>query len=413
MLRRPGLLTGMLGAVLGTLAGCTATVGTVPPAAPVDTHVAQRSTWSAALQDRAAAVLAHDLVGVAATTSPSAAPGVRDLGLWTRTLPFTEWTYQVQADQPGPAPDERAVTALLRYRLRADHSDVTSERRILLRRAASASMGWQVLSDDPAGAAQPWDLGVVSVSVAGSAVLLATPGPTARPADAADRAGLAADAARAVTAVTGVWGPGWSREAVVVATYGASNLARLVGRPTSGVSGLVAVSTPDRVYVDLSAYAVLPPAGRQVLLTHELTHVATRSGADRAVPQWLKEGFADYVAFLGSGIGTRAAAAALLAQVRRTGPPAALPPDAAFDPSASGAVTAGYGGGDAYAAAWLVCSLVASKVGAAGLVRVYRAASAGHGSPPADIDAALRHVTGWSLARWTSAWRDQLAGLAG
>jgi len=404
VLRRPVLLT-VLTLLLGA---CTPTV--LAPVAPVATA---RPTWSAALRDRASAVLAHDLVGVAATTSPTAGPAVRDLGLRTRALPITEWTYQIQADQPGPAPNERAVTALLRYRLRADLSDVTSERRILLREAASPSMGWQVLSDDPAGAAQPWDLGVVSIRLAGSAVLLATPGPVAGPADRADPAGLAADAARAVTAVTGVWGPGWSQEAVVVATYGASNLARLVGRPTSGVSGLVAVSTPDRVYVDLSAYALLSPAGRQVLITHELTHVATRSGADPALPQWLKEGFADYVGFLGSGIGTRAAAAALLAQVRRTGPPAALPPDAAFDPSVSGAVTAGYSGGDAYAAAWVACSLVASKVGPAGLVRVYRAASAGRGSPSADVDAALRQVTGWSLARWTSVWRDQLTRLAG
>ena len=143
-----------------------------------------------------------------------------------------------------------------------------------------------------------------------------------RPGDhRADDAAILTAATAAATAVSRVWGSGWHRPPVVVAVADTATMARLAGRPAAATNGLVAVTTVDRVYLDVPAWLALPPAGRQVLLTHEVTHLATGSAATD-LPLWLEEGFADEVALSGSGLTLRAVAAALLdpLAVRRTGP---------------------------------------------------------------------------------------------
>jgi hypothetical protein len=405
--RRVGLggLTALLG--LALVACSPAGAG---PASPPD---ATGQAVAVALEQRALAVVAHDRGGLAATAAPSATPAVRELGARTATLPFTAWSYVVESDDPGPAAGERSVTAVVRYRLRSDPADVTARRRLILVPAAKAPGGWQVLSDDALGAALPWDLGPVGFASGRRAVVLST-GSSAG-AGAVTMAGLAADADAAADAVTRVWGSGWDQAPVVVAVSGPQGLATLLGRPLSGVTGLVAITTPDRVYVDVAAYAALDPRGRHILLTHETTHLVTKAGADSAIPQWLKEGFADYVGFQGSANPVDQAAASLLARVRRSGPPAALPDDAAFDPGTvgvSGPPAAALSSADAYAGAWLACSLIAARVGQNRLVAVYRASSAGLGTPTVNVDRALRRLTGESLDQWTRAWRADLERLA-
>ena len=82
----------------------------------------------------------------------------------------------------------------------------------------------------------------------------------------------------------------------------------------------------------MPAWLALPATGRQVLLTHEITHLATGSAGDANVPLWLVEGFADYVGLLRSGLRVDSVAAAVLDPVRSGQPaPAALPADRAFD----------------------------------------------------------------------------------
>ena len=362
---------------------------------------------------RAQAVIRHDTAALARTAAASATSGVRELGQRTAALPLTRWRYVVESDGPGPTADERRVSVRLAYRLDSDQVDIAARRVLLVTRATSATTaagaspaasGWVVLSDDPMGAGLPWDLGTLSYARGshGSVVAVAAAAGVAALVVAAD----AADAAEA--AVTRVWGTGWSRQPVVVAVSGPKDLAMLTGRTAADVSGLVAISTTDRVFLDLTAYATLSTAGRQVLLTHEVTHVATAAGSDPRVPQWLKEGFADYVGFQHSGISVAAAAASLLAGVRRSGPPAALPADADFHGAAAGG---GNTLGDAYSGSWLACSLLADTMGTKALVAVYRATSAGSADPVTNVDRALRTVTGRSLSQWTSAWRADLTRL--
>jgi len=349
----------------------------------------------AVLSQRAEAVLAHDAAGLRETEASGANAAVTALARRLAQLPVTAWRYQVTAVVAGPDPGQWTVSALLHYRLQGDPVDSTARRRLVV----DADDGLRLVADAPDGAALPWDLGVARWA-AGQTSFVLSVGRSPAP----DLVAAADAAARAVTAV---WGTRWRTRPLVVATPGAAALAALTGRSPGSVAGLVAVSTPDRVYVDMGAYDALDPAGRQVLLTHEVTHVATAAGADRATPQWLKEGFADYVGFLHSTIGVAQAAGPLLAQVRSDGPPAGVPADSDFAPGAPAGTLA-----DSYAASWLMCVLVADAAGQAALVAVYRATAAGTGSPDLNVDAAFRLATGRSLAWWTAAWRRDLVGLA-
>lgn len=174
----------------------------------------------------------------------------------------------------------------------------------------------------------------------------------------------------------------------------AAGLAR-AGR----LDGLAAVADRGRVIVVPGAFARLTPTGRDVVLAHELTHVA--AGTDD-LPVWLYEGFADYVAYRDAGLPVRTAAAELAAEVRAGRLPSELPGPEAFAP------TSGDPGrlARAYQEAWLACRFLADRFGEGTLVRLYRDARV------AGADQALASVglTAATLAaRWRAYVRDQLA----
>ncbi len=379
------------------LAGCQ---GSAPDTTP---SAVARLGVERLLAARSAAVLAADSPALAATAAPAADPSVAALGSRLTGVPLTTWSYAVQSVVAGPVPGELTVRALLSYRVAADPAGrpaASAVRQLVLGADPGRPGALLVRSDLAVGAGLPWDAGPVAWSAApGAAVLDLRPAPR-------DVAALLAGAARASTAVTAVWGRDWRRVPVVVATEGGTQLAQLTGRDPAAVAGLVAVTTADRVYLDMPAWLALPAAGRQVLLTHEVTHLATGAAADPRVPLWLEEGFADYVGFLGSGVRLRTAAAALLDPVSRGGAaPRVLPADAQFD--AGGAVAAG-----AYAGAWLACRVIAAAGGTRTLVAVYRATAAGRADPAGDADAGLRSVTGIGTSGWTARWRAYVEATA-
>ncbi len=387
-------------ALVLVLTGCRVTQ---PSPSGVAAGAANGTAAARLLETRSAAVLADDRAALASTLAAHADAGAAALGPSASTLPFTTYSYRIQAATPGPAARELTVRALLSYRLAADPQDLPAATALrLLRLVPDPAHPGALLvrSEQPLGAWLPWDAGAVGwTSDRGSGVLDVRRG-------AHDDSALLAGASRAATAVTAVWGTGWRRVPVLVATDGGAQLAHLTGRDPASVSGLVAVTTPDRVYVDVPAWLTLTAAGRQVLLSHEVTHLATGSAADPDVPLWLEEGFADYVGFRGSGIPGRTAAAALLGPVARgAAVPATLPPDPAF--AAGGPVE-----DRAYAGAWLACRLIAAAVGPRGLVAVYRVTAGGHADPAANVDAALRAVTGHGTAAWTARWRSSLVATA-
>ncbi|MEV0589239.1 hypothetical protein [Nonomuraea sp. NPDC050310] len=139
--------------------------------------------------------------------------------------------------------------------------------------------------------------------------------------------------------------------------------ARLIGAAPEALAGLAALADQGRVIIVPGGYTRLTETGRDVVLTHELTHVAAGTGR---VPPWLREGFADYVAYRDSGLSVEAAAAELLADIRAGRLPYRLPEG--FGPPRQA---------QAYQEAWLACRLIAAEYGEARLVRLYRDAAQG------------------------------------
>ena len=148
-----------------------------------------------------------------------------------------------------------------------------------------------------------------------------------------------------------------------------------------------------RVVVNPGPAASLDDERLAVLITHEATHVLTRS-ADSPAPMWLVEGLADWVAF--DRIPSVAAPTRdlVLDKVRSDGAPKTLPSDADFRPDAADLNLT-------YGRAWLLCSFIAEESSADDLVRLY--AEIDGGTP---VAAAMEDVFGMDeqtlLQRWQS-----------
>jgi hypothetical protein len=154
---------------------------------------------------------------------------------------------------------------------------------------------------------------------------------------------------------------GWTGRVLVVLPRSTAELERLA--PEAGdMTDVAAVATEDRVLVDPESYLQLSAAGRQVVLAHELTHLALRSRTTRRTPLWLVEGIADEVGLRGSGLADGTIAQELAVEVRRGELPRGLPSDADF----GGPRTA-----QAYEEAWLAVDLLARWYGDKGLLAFY------------------------------------------
>jgi hypothetical protein len=179
-----------------------------------------------------------------------------------------------------------------------------------------------------------------------------------------------------------VWDATWSRTPVFILPRDQKDMATLIGSDGKGLGQIAAVTTGsfesglsrgDRVVINPDAWDTLGALGRQVVITHEMTHVAARSSSVQAVPIWLSEGFADYVAYRATPVPTAIVASDILDDVRDGDVPRRLPDDADFD-AARGEVAG------SYESAWLACRMIAERFGEKRLVRFYRAMSDSEGS---------------------------------
>jgi len=198
---------------------------------------------------------------------------------------------------------------------------------------------------------------------------------------------LAARADRAARTVTGLFGA-FPRPLVIVPDTTAQGAA-LAG--TGSVDGMAALASGDRVIVLPGAFSRLTPTGRDVVLAHELTHVAT---GDARAPLWLREGMADYVGYRNSGLDVLVAAAELAAEVRAGRSPQELPGPGSFAPG-------GVRLAAVYQEAWLACRLIARLHGERALVRLYREVG------ERGISTALSTL-GLSRQRLTLLWREDV-----
>jgi hypothetical protein len=373
------------------------------------------------LQDRARAVLQRDRQGFLATVDPSARELVQRQAATFDGLaqvPLATWEYVLQ---PGTSsrPDERldrrygrgrwwGPQVALRYALAGfDERPVVVDHHLTF---VLRDGRWLLGADDDfalQGRATPraiWDRGPVVAVRRGGVLVLGHPGQR-RLLDP-----VAALTAAAVPRVTAGWGP-WPERVVVLVPDDTQELAGLLGS-TADLSRIAAVATAelrggegeydpagDRVLVNPETFAGLGALGQQVVLTHEVTHVATRRASGPAVPGWLAEGFADLVGYSGVDLPLSVTAADLAGDVRAGRTPTALPVDADFE---GGSLRLS----QAYQGAWLAVRLLDERHGRDALLRFYRVVGARRGVPAATaVEDALRAELGTTTTALTADWR--------
>ncbi|MEW2399162.1 hypothetical protein [Streptomyces sp. NPDC046862] len=393
-----------LSLVFALLVGCGG--GPAPDAARTDVqHVLDR---------RAEAVLERDESAYRGTQAPMS--DIRD-GLATgmaefanlRSLPLASWSYRLTGFHRSG--DRATASAELRYRIRGyDKAPVTAARALTLTRDDGA---WYVASDEPAQKAteQLWEQGAVRV-VKGERSLVLGVGQ-----QAATLRGYAALADRAVPAVTEAWGDDWAGRVVVLVPRSLDEMAGLLGAPAAGYRGIAAVTTgeaggspnapADRIIVNPDAYGVLGGFGRQVVLTHETTHVATRADTTAATPLWLSEGYADWVGYRETGRSAVQVAPELQRAVLEGRAPSRLPDDADFGFGSNATRLA-----QAYESGWLACRMIADHWGEVRLNEFYRAVGA-HEKRSGAVEDALRDVLATTPDDFTAQWRTYLRAQLG
>ncbi|MGV1009610.1 MAG: hypothetical protein ACOYBY_13510 [Dermatophilaceae bacterium] len=223
-----------------------------------------------------------------------------------------------------------------------------------------------------------------------------------------------ADADAATRRLTSLFGSATPSVVVVPAT--AAEAARQLGRPEAAASSQVAATTDgqlgpagtagaDRVVLGPDAFARLTEEGRRVVVTHELTHVATRASTAGQLPLWLSEGFAEYIAWGPVNIPVETAAAQLRSYVRSNGAPDALPATPEFDSSRSDLATA-------YQGSWLAVRLIGTEHGEPALWAFYLAVAGTPGGKGMALEDAFRSVLGTNTADFVAGWRAELQKLA-
>ncbi len=409
---------------------------------------------------RAAALLRRDRDGWTTGVS-SRAPGAgyaeRQAAVFDdiSEVPLAEWGWELLGEGPALSPQRLAELAVegasaqpwvahvaLVYRLRGAGGQVRREAYLTVAPTTSgASPGWELVDDvDGPTDTEMWDLGPVRVASSDRSLVLGT----------GDASGVTALVDAGAARVDTAWGTDWPRSTVVEVPATQEEMARLLGR--TGAQGLdevaavttgeqvggEAATTGDRIVLNPRGLGGLSDVGALVVMTHELTHVATRASTSAPVPVWLSEGYADWVGDRGQDLATATVADPLLRAVR-SGPGGgdpleALPSAQDFDPA--GGQVAG-----AYAGAWLAADLVARRYGERALTGLYRDVASGtsvqhseaflSGGPDAAgpdaegtddaagavaadaaTEEALRGRLGVTTTAFTSSWRASVRALA-
>lgn len=388
--------------------------------APAQWRAARESAARDRLHAQATAVIAGDVEAALSAVSAGAERSaqrrrlqqMQQVGLESLSLVgLTEVTPPAATASGQTVPWE--VDASFDYRIRGFD---TVPRRFVLKLTLSGSPSRPeevvITASRPADRPQPWDLGDLEVRRSRHALVL-----VAGSSIDIDEALRRAD--RAASEVAAVWGT--ARPAVWMAPSSATDAERLLGRSAGALTGLAAATDgpldpgapagADRIVLNPAAWAVLRAQGRDVVMTHELTHVTVRASTTRAVPLWLSEGFAEYVAYRSLDVPERTVVGAYAPTLRAQGVPRHLPGPAEFEPGA-GSVPA------AYAQAWEAVLALVESHGEEGVVRFYRAAAGGLAvtptvlaDPEAIVDAALRETLHTSREGVEAAWRERLGAL--
>ncbi|MGH2814395.1 MAG: hypothetical protein ACRDLC_04465, partial [Actinomycetota bacterium] len=293
-----------------------------------------------------------------------------------RTVPFSAFTYRVVALRSGTSLKRRydadqVYLGQVEARYRFQHQDASP---VLTRHSFTFVLvpaGWRIAGkgdrrlrarDD----VEIWDSGQVRTVRSARTLIVHHPG------DEALARRLLTVADRAYAQVAAAWTGDWERKAVILVPRNQEEAEELVGaRDLSRVAALASSSIEsdqsgrvlgNRIVVNTTNVARYRDLDLQVLITHEMTHVATRTLGD-GVPLLLVEGFADWAALQPVKLPFAVTRAALVQQVRSGRFDGALPGDREFRGASAGVA---YDEGSAF------CLWVARTFGAAKLRALYR-----------------------------------------
>jgi hypothetical protein len=402
-----------------TTPSATASVVPSQPGAPASTAdpdlVPERaSAIKAVLARRSSALLHHDPAAWTATLDPSVT-GYRkaQLAMFSNAaaVPFASYYYEVDDSDVAvatvPSAGRLLVAVTLRYALRGFDPQPTALREYL---TFTTGDGAWLLAGDTDGTAKGltsardlWDFGPVVVVHGKRSLVLAHPGSVALART------LAASADAAVPRVTAFWGTGWARRVVILVPDSENELRQIVGT-NQDLSQIAALATAeiggspgsasavgDRIAINPKTFGTLGSLGRRVVMTHEITHVASRAVTGASSPTWLVEGLADYVGFKGTTSSLRFDAAELAHQVDTGHLPKALPSSTDF---AHAGATLSLD----YEEAWLACRFIVSRSDEATLIAFYRQVGTATGSPAAVLKEAFAQVLHTDQATFTRSW---------
>ena len=217
----------------------------------------------------------------------------------------------------------------------------------------------------------------------------------------------AAAAQRAVRKRIGVAERDPNGSLVVEIPQSRSVFERTLGVPSTSYAQVAAAAwpmgpdtstAPIHVVVNPEATARLSGLGREVLLTHEAVHVATRSPGSPA-PTWLVEGYADRIAYRAHPTADAPAAKTVRDAVRERGVPRDWPAEEDFAPEATDLDLS-------YDLAWTAARSIAMAYGDDALNRFYAAVDGG-----ASLEEAAEMI-GTTEQQLRERWRDDLTELA-
>ena len=321
----------------------------------------------------------------------------------TQGVPFDQYRIRLgSAASPTPADllagRFRAIV-MIRYRLPIDHVTVA---RSVQARFTLGRHGWQ-LAHIGANSHDLWAHGPVDVASSGRTLVMGSASYSSRLPSLATQA----DAAR--RQVAGLWTAKWPGRVVVLLPQDARTMNPLVGTASvsrvPAVTNVVSGSTGPIIRITLNpeVFLSLPALSQQIVLRHEITHVAQDALAAGHAPVWLTEGLAEYFGYLGTGIPDSVVGAGVFDQVRASGVPHALPADDAFAFDLSSDQRS-----LVYEQGWAACRMVADRYGQARLVPFYVAAVNANGSPQERVDQAARKVLGINGRTFVAQWQQWL-----
>lgn len=268
--------------------------------------------------------------------------------------------------------------------------------RVRLRLEPRSDAGFAVTAvGAESGPVPPWLVGPVNVAIDRGAVVVQIDG-------AATQTPLLPMVVRAEGQVRALL-KGPPIRPVVLAAARPGQAAALVGRADDDVRNIAAITTtldgsadgPQIVVVNPAQFASMDDRAAQVVLTHELVHLANDTVGRTTVP-WVAEGFADFIALHDDTAPLQVSAGQILRQVRRGDVPATLPQGSDF-------AETGPGIGSVYESAWMVFRLLGQRFGTDAVIAFHHQVRDGM-----DLELALRRRFGLDVATLTAQWQDYL-----